>query len=148
MEDILKEQGRLLICEWAAGHGRLDVLTWAREQGCPWNTCTCDYAAIHGHLNCLKYARENGCPCDILTSKFAIRNNHLHILVYLIEHGCDINKSWKCKLTYKCFTYTTKIVSHNLFIHQDLVYQWIQLIDRTLNELFYNDLSILIKSFI
>ena len=39
-----------MTCAFAAGGGHLEVLMWAREQGCPWNELTCSYAAKGGHL--------------------------------------------------------------------------------------------------
>ena len=48
----------------AAKYGHLEVLKWARENGCPWDEVTCAYAAKGGHLDVLKWARENGCPWD------------------------------------------------------------------------------------
>jgi len=48
----------------AAKGGHLEVLKWARENGCPWDEWTCAYAAEGGHLEVLKWARENGCPWD------------------------------------------------------------------------------------
>ena len=42
--------------------GHLEVLKWARENGCQWNEWTCTNAAEGGHLDVLKWARENGCP--------------------------------------------------------------------------------------
>ena len=44
--------------------GHLEVLKWARANGCPWDEGTCAYAAEGGHLEVLKWARENGCPWD------------------------------------------------------------------------------------
>ena len=32
-----------------------------------WDECTCAYAAEGGHLEVLKWARENGCPWDEYT---------------------------------------------------------------------------------
>ena len=49
-------------CMSAAEHGHLEVLKWARSNGCPWNEKTCANAASGGHLEILKWARENGCP--------------------------------------------------------------------------------------
>ena len=49
----------------AAKGGHLEVLKWARANGCPWgNEKTCTFAAKGGHLAVLKWARENGCPWD------------------------------------------------------------------------------------
>ena len=49
-------------CRRAAENGHLDVLQWARENGCEWDYWTCCRAADNGHLYVLKWARENGCP--------------------------------------------------------------------------------------
>ena len=48
----------------AAHGGHLEVLKWARENGCPWDEITCTWAAEGGHLDVLKWARENDCPWD------------------------------------------------------------------------------------
>ena len=40
----------------------LEVLKWARANGCPWTEMTCEYAAIRKRTEVLKWARENGCP--------------------------------------------------------------------------------------
>ena len=48
----------------AALNGHLEVLKWARENGCEWNSNTCANAALNGHLEVLKWARENGCEWD------------------------------------------------------------------------------------
>ena len=48
------------ICSCAAGKGDLEILKYAREEGCPWSERTCSNAAFNGHLDCLKWARENG----------------------------------------------------------------------------------------
>jgi hypothetical protein len=46
----------------AALGGHLEVLKWARENGCPWDELTCAWAAKSGHIEVLKWARANGCP--------------------------------------------------------------------------------------
>jgi hypothetical protein len=38
------------------------VLTWARENDCPWGIETCSWATKNGHLGVLRWAREHGCP--------------------------------------------------------------------------------------
>jgi hypothetical protein len=43
-------------------NGHLEILKWARDNGCPWNELTCSYAAEHGHLEVLKWAINNNCP--------------------------------------------------------------------------------------
>ena len=44
--------------------GHLEVLKWARDNGCDWNERTCASAALRGHLEVLKWAQENGCKWD------------------------------------------------------------------------------------
>ena len=43
-----------------AHEGRLDMLMWAREKGCPWDSYTTAFAARGGHLPTLMWAYENG----------------------------------------------------------------------------------------
>ena len=43
---------------YAARDGYLEVLQWARQNGCPWDEKTWNYA----HSNCRPYLREHGCP--------------------------------------------------------------------------------------
>ena len=51
----------------------LEVLKWARDNGCEWDSDTCTYVARNGHLEVLKWARENGCEwnkqCCLSVSK-------------------------------------------------------------------------------
>jgi len=47
-------------CAMAASAGNLEVLKWARENGCQWDQSTCAYAAAGNHLEVLQWARENG----------------------------------------------------------------------------------------
>ena len=42
-------------------NGHLEILKWARANGCPWNEKTCSHAAMNGHLDILEWARDNGC---------------------------------------------------------------------------------------
>ena len=46
------------VCAYAAKGGHLDVLKWARENGCPWNEQVCINAATNGHLEILKWAKR------------------------------------------------------------------------------------------
>ena len=46
----------------AAWGGHLEVLQWARANGCPWDERTCKRAAEGGHLKLLQWAISNGCP--------------------------------------------------------------------------------------
>ena len=51
-------------CKDAAHRGNLEVLKWAREQHCPWNSATCAYAAMGGARETLQWLREHNCPWD------------------------------------------------------------------------------------
>ena len=38
------------LCENSAAAGNLQLLQWARRNGCPWDESTCAFAAEHGHV--------------------------------------------------------------------------------------------------
>ena len=42
----------------------MEILKWARKNGCPWSERTCSNAAASGKFEVLKWARQNGCPMD------------------------------------------------------------------------------------
>lgn len=52
-------------CYFAACHGQLEILKWARDRGLPWNEFVCQVAAQNGRLTALKWASENGCDFNI-----------------------------------------------------------------------------------
>lgn len=72
----------------AARVGNLDVLRWARANGCPWNVLTCAYAAAAGHLDILRWARKEGCPWNEATCAFAAAGGHLEVLKWCRANGC------------------------------------------------------------
>ena len=43
-------------------HGRLDILQWARSNGCPWNTCVVEFAARRNDLDVLLWALDDTDP--------------------------------------------------------------------------------------
>ena len=75
-------------CAYAADGGHLDVLKWARENGCSWDEDTCSGAAFGGHLETLKWARATDCPLDVWTCAFAAKGGHLEMLKWARENGC------------------------------------------------------------
>ena len=79
-------------CKLAAKGGHLEVLQWAHENGCPWDENTCEYAAYGGHLEVLQWARENGCPWDEKTSAGAAEGGHLEVLQWADENECPWNE--------------------------------------------------------
>ncbi len=76
---------------WAAHlaqRGHLQVLKWARSQGCPWDWRTCAQAAMRGHLEVIQWARSQGCPWDSRTCTNAAGGGHLQVLKWAVEKGC------------------------------------------------------------
>ncbi|KAJ8612938.1 hypothetical protein CTAYLR_006194 [Chrysophaeum taylorii] len=95
--------GNLEVLRWARGEGcpwtehaassaalggHLKVLTWARHHGCPWDAFTCSQAAVGGHLDVLKWARAGGCPWTEHACSCAALGGHLDILKWARHHGC------------------------------------------------------------
>lgn len=68
---------RTYTCSYAALNGHLEVLKWARENGCPWDKNACLFEALSGNPEVLKWARENGCPWDEFIFTSATDNGHL-----------------------------------------------------------------------
>ena len=80
------------VCDISAKYGSLDVLKWARAQGCPWGSWTCTLAAKYGHFETLKWARTHGCEWSENTCSWAACCGHLEILQWLRKHGCPWNQ--------------------------------------------------------
>ena len=76
------------MCNSIARGGHLAVLQWAREHGCPWDHGTCEHAAVGGHLEVLQWAREHHCPWGERTCALAAEGGHLAVLRWAREHGC------------------------------------------------------------
>jgi hypothetical protein len=129
-------------------NGRLDVLRWAREGGCPWDTLTCAAVARRGHLHILQWVRAHGCTWNAWTCAYAAENGHLHILQWAREHGCPIDSYTRVVFENRHFTIASKLLHRNIFENQDEVKEWIKIVDEACNTFTYNDLSKLIKSFI
>ena len=66
------EKIRREMCSDAALRGNLEVLTWAKENGCLVDNYMCAYAALGGHLHILKWAKEVGVLADYNTYRSAI----------------------------------------------------------------------------
>ena len=89
------ERHKKHVCEWAVGGGCLEVVKWARENGCPWSQNTCMMAAYGGHLEVLQWARANGCPWDASTCTAAASEGHLEMLQWARGSGCPWD-DWTC----------------------------------------------------
>ena len=88
-------------CAWAARNGHLEVLQWARAHGCRWDEATCAYAANKGHLAVLQWARAHGCPWDERTCANAAGNGHLAALHWARAQGCPWN-GYTCFYAEEC----------------------------------------------
>jgi hypothetical protein len=92
-----------MTCEGAAKGGHLDVLKWARANGCEWDEDTCVEAVKGGHLEVLQWARENGCEWSERTCEEAawgkeLLGGHawgprLDVLQWLRANGCPWDAS-------------------------------------------------------
>ena len=92
-------------CMKAAEAGHLEVLKWARENGCPWDKRTCEFAAYYGHLEVLKWARENDCPWNEATCMKAAEAGHLEVLKWARERlpvGCGNAGERRDERTLRC----------------------------------------------
>ena len=70
--------------------GHLEVLQWARANGCDWDTGTCYLAAQEGHLDVLQWARANGCDWNSeKCAAIAAVRGHLDLLQWARANGCD-----------------------------------------------------------
>ncbi|AGO83378.2 Ankyrin repeat domain containing protein [Pandoravirus salinus] len=74
--------------QWAK-KGYLNVIKWARNNGCPWSRSTCASAAYGGRLDLVKWARKNGCPWNESTCAGAASGGHLDILCWARANGCE-----------------------------------------------------------
>jgi Ankyrin repeats (many copies) len=87
---VLKKR---VVCESAAVDGHLEVLKWARDNGCPPSNFSsvgtlCDIAARGGHLEVLKWAVANGCTLDIVFVDYLARvYGHSEISIWLDDYG-------------------------------------------------------------
>ena len=59
----------------------------------------CNLAALQGYLNLIKWARANGCPWDEWTCTHAAQGGHLEVLQWVISNGCPYNKYLLCSNT-------------------------------------------------
>jgi len=61
----------------AAKMGYLDIIKWARENNCCWDSSTCSSAAEMGYLDIIKWVKGNGCQWDSSTCSSAALGGHL-----------------------------------------------------------------------
>jgi hypothetical protein len=85
------------LCMFAARSGQLEVLQWARANGCLWNGETCYWAATGGHLEILQWARANGCPWNENTCWGAAQVGPLEVLRWARANGCPWDRRTRDK---------------------------------------------------
>jgi hypothetical protein len=51
-----------MTCAFAAFAGHLEILQWARANGCPWDKKTLQYANMNGRTAVADWAKLMGCP--------------------------------------------------------------------------------------
>jgi hypothetical protein len=68
--------------QWAASRGRIDMMEWLLDNGCPWGSYTCGVIAKRGDPAVSKWAAEapNGCRCNspfgtTMTSKCTVHGD-------------------------------------------------------------------------
>ena len=64
-------------------HGYLEILCWARENGCHWNENTSALAAQYGHLEVLQWVRGNGGSWDARVCQYAAQNGNFEMLKWV-----------------------------------------------------------------
>jgi hypothetical protein len=78
----------MMMCLNAAEAGNLELLTWLRQQKCPWNVQTANALAARGDLQTLKWAKKNKCPWDKSTAAYAAASGNLDLLKWMRKVGC------------------------------------------------------------
>ena len=72
----------------AAGNGHLDLIKWAIENGCKFDSYACRSTIMHNHLDVLKWLRANGCAWNDKFCTIAVEYNNLDTLKWAIDNGC------------------------------------------------------------
>lgn len=86
VKKIIKNHSLTIRCiSWAAFSGKLDIVKYLHEQGCPWNGCVLNDSCFNGHLEVTKYLYKNGCPVRRKALTYTITRGYLSTLKYLYE---------------------------------------------------------------
>eukprot|EP00903_Cladosiphon_okamuranus_P009786 g9303.t1 len=81
--NVREEQGNRLVRQHfiaAAGYGFLDVLRFARDNGCPCSSRASIEAAKEGRLDVLKYLWKEGCPMNGMVANYALMGGHADVV--------------------------------------------------------------------
>ncbi len=75
---LKKEQKGYLMFLSLIGH--LEILKLLRERNWPWDAYTCNMAASRGKLEVLKWARANGCEWNaVVVCSYAASGGHIMV---------------------------------------------------------------------
>jgi hypothetical protein len=72
----------------AANRGNLEMLSFAREHGAPWDYSTLIAAAKCQSWECFKYALKNGAPCTVFIT-MTVAEHSIPMFRYLFDHGYE-----------------------------------------------------------
>jgi hypothetical protein len=78
-------------CDWsattcclAAAQGKLETLQWLHASGCPWDERVCLCAAAHGYLLILQWSRIMNCPWNIDEClRWSIGGQHIQVAEWI-----------------------------------------------------------------
>jgi hypothetical protein len=99
-------KGDLEILRWARGNGcpwgkvyecfssafcrqNHEILNWHVTNGCSWSTETCAMAAQEGNFELLCWLHENFCPWDETTCANAAQGRYGEMLTWARKHDCS-----------------------------------------------------------
>ena len=91
-------RNRTRYMSWLVANGYLELMKWARANGCPWEKYTCTAAARRGNLEMLKWLRDSSihgnkvAPWNEGTCDRAAQNGHLEVLKWLRSEDCPWGK--------------------------------------------------------
>lgn len=89
-------QDEVGVCSAIARLGKLELLKYAREEGCPWDEQTCLEAAKGGFVEVLKYAYESKCRTHPYACEFAAEGGHREVIEWSQQDG----RKYSFKLSY------------------------------------------------
>jgi hypothetical protein len=156
-DDHAPKSSRAEILEWIRENEYEGVMvdgvfTWERVP-CPWAEDDLDYYICMGDFDMVK---------TLVNKKHHIFHEHyvyscyfgyLHILEFLLENDPNRDNAKKTSILVMparnlCYLHTKKFIGKDIFFNDQAQQDWIDLIDQVCDELTYNDLANLTKSYV
>jgi hypothetical protein len=69
-------------------YNAVDVIRWARANGCPWDSAASESAARRGNLGILQWLVAEGCPYGDMTRAWATVRGHNDVCQWLDDRRC------------------------------------------------------------